>query len=209
MNQLFIIGAGSVGIHLVLNTALYNLTDFNICLLDNDETKVGQNLFGVPVVGTEDYLRNIDENISLIIAISNPKIRKSVYERWQHKENFDYPSLVAKNSWISREVTYGKGVLIYPGVCINHQTIIGDFAIINMNCAIGHDCELGNFISLAPGVNFAGGTTVGDLCDIGIGSSTRQNVQIEKGVQVGGNAMIIHNIEKNTVVGGVPAKRIK
>ena len=45
--------------------------------------------------------------------------------------------------------------------------------------------------------------------DFGIGACTRQKVRIGKNSVVGGNAMLIKDIEDNVVVAGVPAKIIK
>ena len=101
----------------------------------------------------------------------------------------------------------GKGIIIYPNVSINHESIIEDFVIINMNCAIGHNSTLGKGSSLAPGVNFAGYTTLEKFIDIGIGVATKQQSYIGEGAVIGGQSMLICNAEKYSTYAGVPARK--
>ena len=118
-----------------------------------------------------------------------------------------FPNFIAENTWISNSVAVGKGIIIYPGVAINHESEIGDFVIINMNYAIGHDTKIGKCSSLAPGVNFAGFTHVGPYSEIGIGTATTQQIKIGEGSVIGGQSMVICNTEAYATYVGVPAKK--
>ena len=118
-----------------------------------------------------------------------------------------FPNFIAENTWISNSVAVGKGIIIYPGVAINHESEIGDFVIINMNCAIGHNTKIEKCSSLAPGVNFAGFTHVGPYSEIGIGTATTQQIKIGEGSVIGGQSMVICNTEAYATYVGVPAKK--
>jgi len=75
-----------------------------------------------------------------------------------------------------------------------------------MNCAVGHNAKIGNFSSLAPGVSLGGHTTIEDQVDMGIGSSTLQNVCIGSGSIIGGQSMVINSFPQESKIKGVPAK---
>ena len=119
---------------------------------------------------------------------------------------FDFPSFISKNAWISKQVTIGNGAIIYPGVSINYETIVDDFVVMNMNCAIGHNCSIGKFSSFSPGVNLGGNTTIGNFVEMGIGSATIQGISIADNAKIGGQAMVVKNISEGKTVVGIPAK---
>jgi len=204
--DLLIIGAGNVGGFLVLNQDLFK-EEYNIIgFLDDDENKVGKKIWNIPVLGkidqVDDYL-----NTSIVIGISNPLIKKRVVDRMG--QEFDFPNFISNKSWISNKVNIGKGVIIYPGVSINHESNIGDFVVINMNCAIGHNSTIRKYCCLAPGVNFAGFTFVESYVEIGIGVSTIQKVRIGEGAIIGGQTILTADVEKYSTYLGVPGKKIK
>jgi len=206
MQDLIIIGAGNVGGFLALNQNLFE-DDFNIIgFLDDDKNKIGKKCWGIPVLGPIDDINNY-QNVSIAIGISNPLTKQKILEKIDN--NYNFPNFIAKNAWISNKVKIGKGVIIYPGVSINHESEIGDFVVMNMNCAIGHNSTIERCCSLAPGVNFAGFTYVEAFVEIGIGVSTIQQIRIGEGAIIGGQSMLLNNAKKYTTYIGVPAKKNK
>lgn len=206
IKQLYIIGAGSVGGHIAANPLLYGLEDTEILFIDRDPSKIGKTFLGKKIVGSVDDLLKIEEKIYVLIGVAFPDIKYRIYNRFSGKNNIVFPSLIANNAWISGDVTIGNGVIVYPNCSVNYGTIINDFTILNMNCAVGHECIIGNFTSLAPGVNLGGNSVLGQFTEMGIGSSTKQFTNIGDHVQVGGQSMVVHNINSGVKVKGVPAR---
>jgi len=204
MKELIIIGAGNVGGFLALNQDLFDKDYKIIGFLDDDEKKIDKNLWGIPVLGKIEEVNNY-KNASIVIGISNPQIKNSILANIG--ENYDFPNFISNNAWISNEVKIGKGVIIYPGVSINHESEIDDFVVINMNCAIGHNSTIGKGSSLAPGVNFAGFTRLESFVEVGIGASTIQGINIGEGAIIGGQSMLINDVEKKSTYAGVPAMK--
>jgi acyl-[acyl carrier protein]--UDP-N-acetylglucosamine O-acyltransferase len=91
-------------------------------------------------------------------------------------------------------------------VSVNYETAVGDFVIINMNCAIGHNCRIDNYATLAPGVNLGGFTHIEEGAEIGIGVSTRQNVKVGKFAVIGGQSMLVRDVAPHAIVLGVPGR---
>ena len=202
--KLIIIGAGNVGGFLALNQHLFQMSYNIIGFLDDDTSKIGKSFWGIPVLGDigkiEDY-----KDFSVVIGISNPRIKEKVLERIG--EDYNFPNFIANNAWISDNVSMGKGVIVYPNVSINYESTVEDFVIINMNCAIGHNTTMGKGTSLAPGVNFAGFTNVGQFVNVGIGAATIQSVHIGRGAVIGGQSMLIKDVEPSATYIGVPASK--
>lgn len=204
--KVIIIGAGNVGGFLALNKDLFDL-DFEIVgFLDDNKNKIGQKFWDIPVLGSVDEVVNYKEH-SIVIGIANPRVKKMIVNRIG--EDYDFLNFISKNSWVSNNVELGKGVIIYPNTSINYESKIDDFVIINMNCAIGHNVIIGKGSSLAPGVNFAGFTNVKPFTEIGIGVCTIQKSIIGRESIIGGQSMIIKEVEQESICVGVPAKKIK
>ncbi|WP_343486607.1 acetyltransferase [Allomuricauda sp. d1] len=202
--NLIIVGAGNVGGFLVLNQELFN-NQYNIIgFLDDAVEKINKTFWGIPVLGAVDDLYKYPD-VALVIGIADPIVKKKVLQKVG--DNHKFPNFISENTWISNDVNFGKGIIIYPGVSINYETEIGDFVIINMNCAVGHNTRIEKCCSLAPGVNLAGFTHAEPFAEIGIGATTIQQVKIGEGSIIGGQSMVIKNTEAYHTYVGVPAKK--
>lgn len=207
IKDLIIIGAGNVGGFVAYNQDLfaekYNVLGF----LDDDANKIGKQFYGYSVIGDTNHILSLSRDVAVAIGIASPKAKKLIYEKL-HSHGFVFPSFISKNAWLSNKVKTGEGVIIYPGVSINYETVVEDFVIMNMNCAIGHNCHISKFCALAPGVNLAGFTKVEEGVDIGIGVSTRQNIEVGKNSIIGGQTMLIKNVGAGSTIVGVPGYNI-
>lgn len=209
IQKLIIVGAGSVGKFIA-----YNITDFNqkfeiVGFLDDDKEKQNKFIAGYPVLGEVDLLQEYSgKGFAVVLGIAFPKIKKVLFEKFKFLE-FDYPNFISKNAWLSNDVNIGKGCILYPGVSINYETRIDDFAVINMNCAIGHNCVLEDYVSLSPGVNLGGCTVLREGVDMGIGSVTKQFIEIGEKTIIGAGAVVLKSKPANSTAVGNPANVIK
>ncbi|MDP5027665.1 MAG: NeuD/PglB/VioB family sugar acetyltransferase [Flavobacterium sp.] len=206
MKKLIIIGAGSVGKFIAYNIDSFQDSFSIVGFVDDDATKQGQIIVGFPVLGSLDLLKEYSgKGYAVVVGIAFPKIKNKIIDRFKDLD-FEYPNFISNNAWLSREVSVGIGSILYPGVSINYETIVGDFVVMNMNCAIGHNARIADFSSLAPGVNLGGYTSIGKRTDMGIGAATKQFITIGSDCVIGGQAMVVVNIKDNTTVKGIPAK---
>jgi len=205
--KLYIIGAGSVGGHIAHNIQGYGSRYEIAGLLDDDPDKIGKEMFGYSVIGPVDEALLL-ENVHVAVGIAFPKIKKTIVQKLSKNKTLIYPTLVHEKAWVSGGVLIGKGSVIYPGTCINYGSEIGDYVVMNMNCALGHHTVVGNYTSFAPGVQTGGHTHIGEVADLGIGTSTVQHITIGQGAVTGGQSMIIEDVKSRATVVGVPARTI-
>lgn len=207
MKKLYIIGAGSVGAHVALNIHEYS-EEFKIAgFLDDDPQKIGTEQFGIKVIGEIQDALNL-KDVFIVLGIAFPDIKRKIMDKISGNTSLSYPTLVHSRSWISKKVSIGNGCIIYPGTTINYGSELGDFVVLNMNCALGHHTHIGTYSSLAPGVNTGGHTVIEEGVDVGIGTSTLQNVRISCGSVVGGQSMVTRDVAAHSKVAGIPAKAI-
>lgn len=210
--KIIVIGGGNVG-GFIIN----NINDFNsefevIGILDDDLTKVGQELWGIKVLGQIKDLEAIltlHKEIGIVISIANPFVKEKIIKSLSQYSNIVFPNLIHKKTWISDNVKFGIGNIIYPGTSINYETSINNFVTINMNASLGHNCRLNDYVTISPGVNLAGFTNVGNTTFIGIGACVIQGIEIGNSSTVGAGAVIISDIPDGCTVVGNPGKVIK
>lgn len=207
--DLIIIGAGCVGGHVACSledyTSEYNLIGF----LDDCLSKNGCNFVGFPVLGNVDSIINYPKTTPIVIGIAFPFIKFKIVEKLKALGYTNFPSLVSNATWLSKNVKIGEGCILYPGTAINYNGTIGNFVVLNMICAVGHDCIIEDYVSFAPGVLLGGNTTIGRLTQMGVGSQTLQKINVGQKAIVGAAAVIIENVEDTAVVVGNPGRVIK
>lgn len=207
--KLLIIGAGNIG-----GFISYNIADFGdyqiLGFLDDDTAKIGKSLYGHPVLASiseiDAYLN--EDPIAVVIGIANPIVKQKISHDLERKKVV-FPNFISPNVWLSKKTQLGKGIILYPGVSVNYECEISDFVIMNMNCAIGHNCKLDACATLAPGVNLAGFTHVKECADVGIGATTIQGVSIGKQSRIGGQTMVLKDVPDGATAVGNPARIIR
>lgn len=205
-SKLLIIGAGNVGGFLSYNIDEFGSYDI-LGFLDDDQEKHNTKLYGKQVLGGIDKISELSqiENVSVAIGISSPKARYAMAKKLSNL-NLQFPNFISKNVWISKHVEFGKGNIIYPGVSINYESRFGDFIIMNMNCAVGHNAVIESYTTLAPGVNLGGYTHIEQKVNVGIGVSTRQFIRVGHSSVIGGQSMLVKDVLPQSVVKGVPGR---
>lgn len=105
-------------------------------------------------------------------------------------------------------VKIGEGSIICAHTIITVNVYIGNHVIINLDCTIGHDAVLQDFVSLYPSVNVSGKTNIGRAVELSTGMQIIQGRTVRDYSIVGAGAVVIRNIEDEGTYIGVPAKRI-
>lgn len=151
----------------------------------------------------ENECDGIGECYETIIAIGDCATRKKITDQ--------FPKLI----WgkINEGVEYGRneikeGSIICPGTILTTGITIGRHVIINLNCTIGHDCSIGDFVTFSPGANISGNVTIGNLCYIGSNAVIRDRITICDNVVIGAGGVVVKDITETGVYVGNPVKKI-
>ena len=144
------------------------------------------------------------------MCIRSNFIRKKISEEIDKTyKNFNWITIIPKNSTINGNVGIGKGSLVVSGSVINTETEIGEHCIINTSSSIDHDNTLKNFSSTGPGVTTGGNVELGQCSHLGIGSTVKHQISIEDNTTIGARSLVVQNCDKNSTYYGVPAKKIR
>lgn len=183
------------------NKSIYFFDDVNIKDVDNLFDKY-------TILRTEQQvLVNFGRDKRFLLALGKPKLRLELYNRFVKLGGF-LEGVISKGAYIGEHVVIGKGPTIMSGVKISNGVSIGKALLAYYNVIITHDVKIGDFVELSPGCILLGHVRVEDEVQIGAGAIVLPNIKIGAGTIVGAGAVVTKNIEPNTVVAGVPARKI-
>lgn len=212
MKDLVIIGAGGFG-----REVAWLVDDINevnkewnlLGFIDDNEENHGNELNGYKILGGFKYLNNKD-NIYYVCAVGNAKTRKKIVEEKCSQYNIKPATLIHPSVIMSKEYNeIGEGCIICAGSIITVNARISNHIIINLDCTIGHDVVMNDYITVYPSVNISGNCNIGETSEIGTGTQIIQGKSIGDSTIIGAGSVVVKNIEGNCTAVGVPAKIIK
>jgi len=216
MKDLYIIGAGGFGREVAwlvrrinetqLTQPIWNVKGF----IDDNPTLLNTTLDGYKVIGNCDdliALSKADENTYCVCAIGGAKTRKRIVQKLGDKVRF--ATVIDPDVKMSESVEVGVGTIICSGTIITVDERIGNHVIINLDCTIGHDDVIDDFVTLYPSVNVSGSCHLCECAEMGTGSQIIQGLTVGVGTIVGAGACVVKDILSEVTAVGCPAKVIK
>lgn len=212
LKDLYIIGAGGFGREVAwlverINEIepTWNLKGF----IDNNTAIHGSLQDDYSVIGGCDYLMNITQEVWVVCAVGSAKIRKKIIEKLKNYANVKFATLIDPSVMSSERVDIGEGSIICAGTIITVDISIGSHVIINLDCTIGHDDIIHDFVTIYPSVNVSGNVVVGECAELGTGMQIIQGKSIGRESIIGAGAVVIRDIPEKCTAVGSPAKPIK
>jgi sugar O-acyltransferase (sialic acid O-acetyltransferase NeuD family) len=176
--------------------------------LDEDETKYGTLLHGNPVLGGFNWLEE-NKDVEVIIGIGNPEAKKKIADRIKTIHEFQFPNIVHSNVVMGDYIKLGEGNIICHGNILTTDIQIKNFVTINLNCTVGHDTVICDYVTVSPGVNVSGNVNIGEGTDLGTNCTIIQGREIGEWSIVGAGAVVVKDIPSFSTSVGNPAKVIK
>lgn len=206
------VGAGGFGREVLwqINEVNHSTESYNIIgFVDDDPKLQGEIINDFPVVGNDQWLINYPHKICAVLCIGNSKVRMKIYKALSRNKNISFPSVIAEDVQRSDSVKIGQGCIICLSNILTVNITLGDFVIANLDCTVGHDAILDEFVTLYPSVNVSGNVHIGSCTEIGTGANIIQGKNIGENVIVGAGSVVVKDIPPNCTAVGVPATPIK
>lgn len=175
------------------------------------EEKVGQQVLGYPIIGTDDDIVDlVKEGYSFLISLGQIKssaIRKNIYN---HLESLhaNMATVVSPYAVVSKYAQINEGTIVMHGAAINAGAKIGANCIINTGCIIEHDANVGKHCHISTNAVLNGEVVIADDVFIGSGTVISNNVKIASNVVIGAGSLVLKNIHQSGIFVGQPVKRI-
>lgn len=210
MKDLYIIGAGGFGREVAwiverINSIkpTWKLKGF----IDDNETLWGSTEGEYHVFGGCEYLSAL-EGVYAVCAVGSSNVRKKIIEKLKDT-SVKFATLVDPSVLYSNSVRIGEGAIVCAGTIITVDVNIGDHVIVNLDCTIGHDAVIDDFVTIYPSVNVSGNVLIGECSELGTGTQIIQGKKVISNTIIGAGAIVVKDcLESGTYVGS-PAKKIK
>ena len=210
MKDLYIIGADGFGREVAwiverINSIkpTWNLKGF----IDDNETLWGNTEGEYHVFGGCEYLSAL-EDVYAVCAVGSSNVRKKIIEKLKDT-SVKFATLVDPSVLYSNSVKIGEGAIVCAGTIITVDVNIGDHVIVNLDCTIGHDAVIDDFVTIYPSVNVSGNVLIGECSELGTGTQIIQGKKVISNTIIGAGAIVVKDcLESGTYVGS-PAKKIK
>ena len=144
-----------------------------------------------------------------IVPVWGPGRRRAAVEKAVAAGFDDFMTLVDPTAIVAQSARISRGVWIQTGANVGAGTEIGEFALINRNCAIGHHCRFDAYATTGGGATVASRCHVKEGAVLGAGCVLIPNRVIGQDAIVGAGAVVIREVADRTTVAGNPAKVIR
>lgn len=207
--KLVIIGAGGFGREVCWLVKRINQTKqfWQVEGFIDDTIERGELINRVPVLGNLEDLQQCSEKMGVVCAVGSAAIRKKIIVNLKKNQTLYFPNLIDPSVCFSEDIKMGEGNIICAGTILTTNITLGNFNILNLNCTIGHDVIIEDFVTVYPGVNISGKVVIGNESELGTGAKIIQGKKIINKVVVGAGAVITKDITEQGTYVGVPAKK--
>lgn len=210
MKDLYIIGAGGFGREVAwlverINEVSpeWNLKGF----IDDNEAIWGANEDDYPVLGGCEYLKNM-RDVYAVCAVGSATVRKKIIDNLADSQ-VGYATLIDPSVIISKRSHVGEGSIICAGTILTVDISIGKHVIINLDCTLGHDDIINDFVTMYPSANVSGNVEIGECSELGTGTQIIQGKKIVPNTIIGAGAVVVKDIEEKGTYVGSPVRKIR
>lgn len=168
-------------------------------------------ILGVPWLGPDTMLKSLRKRCRYAVmglgSVDLSDKRRAVWKK-VISSGFDLPVIVSPTAILNEGVCLQAGTVVFDGVIVNVGSKVGQGCILNTGCIIDHDCDIGDFVHLAPGVTLSGEVSVGEHCLLGTGCRVVQGRKITRECLIGAGAVVVKNCLLPGTYLGVPAEKV-
>lgn len=212
MKDLIIFGASGFGREVAWAAERQNkeAPTWNILgFMDDDESIQGAEINSYKVLGRSSDVCNYPEAF-FVVAVGASRTREKIVSNMKAiNPDIKFGTVIDPSVEMSDLVTIGEGSIICAHTIITVNIQIGSHVIINLDCTIGHDAILHDFVTLYPSVNVSGITDIGHAVELGTGMQIIQGKSVGDYSIVGAGAVVVKDIPAKCTAVGSPAKPIK
>jgi sugar O-acyltransferase (sialic acid O-acetyltransferase NeuD family) len=184
-----------------------------LAILDTDQSRWGQTLLGVSIMGGDDLLpelkqRGVKYFVVGLGSTGDNAPRKRLFELGLGNDLYPM-TVVHPSAFCSTWAKVAGGAQLLPGSIVNAGATLGANVIVNSGAIVEHDCCVSDHSHVGPGARLGANVHVKEKAHIGLGACVRQGLCIGQNSIVGVGAVVVNDVPDDVVVVGVPARILR
>lgn len=203
VGSIYIVGAGGFGRETL--DALLAATSGENASREPTIRFVDEHLAGTTVRGLEVVSGQEATSGRYVIAIANPTVRRRFAEQLAAGGLVPI-SIIHPRAIIGPETEMQAGCVVLGGAHVSSSVVLGQHVQVNYNATIGHDAVLEGFVTVLPGANVAGSTSIHSGATIGSNACVLQSLTVGTDATVGAGAVVTRDVPDGVTAKGVPAR---
>ena len=177
--------------------------------MDDDDGIQGKQINGYPVLGKTEAVKDYPD-AWFVCAVGSSRVREKIVQNMKAvNPHIRFGTVIDPSVERSDLVRIGEGTIICAHTILTVNISIGAHVIINLDCTVGHDAVIEDYVTLYPSVNVSGITHIGHAVELGTGIQIIQGKTVGDYSIVGAGSVIVKDIPANCTAVGSPAKPIK
>lgn len=212
MKDLIIFGASGFGREVAWAVERINKVEptWNLLGFMDDNESIQESIInGYKVLGKSGDIGKFPEAF-FVCAVGASRVREKIVGNMKAiNPNVKFGTVIDPSVEMSDFVTVGEGTIICAHTIITVNISIGNHVIINLDCTVGHDAVLQDFVTLYPSVNVSGITNIGHAVELGTGMQIIQGKSVGDYSIVGAGAVVVKDIPEKCTAVGSPARPVK
>ncbi|NMR21436.1 NeuD/PglB/VioB family sugar acetyltransferase [Cellulomonas fimi] len=177
--------------------------------LDDDVTRRGTSVDGVPVLGgLEEVKHHPDAAVLLCVGRGAGRERLAARLADLGVDEDRYATVVHPGVDVPVGCSVGSGSILLAGVVLTAAVRVGRHVVVMPNATLTHDDVLEDFSTVCAGVALGGGVHVGRAAYLGMAASVRERVVVGAGATLGMGGVLLTDMPDGETWAGVPARPI-
>lgn len=163
---------------------------------------------GATHLGGSESLDDLPIGTSYAIGIGSGPVRRNIDAR-ASKAGLTAATLMHGSATMGADVEMGPGAVVCAGVRITTNVRVGRHVHLNINCTVGHDCVLEDYVTVNPLSAISGDVVLGQCATVGTNACINQGLTVGAGAMVASGSAVIQSVGEFSLVAGVPAVKKK
>jgi sugar O-acyltransferase (sialic acid O-acetyltransferase NeuD family) len=181
-----------------------------IGVLDDNPVRHGDNIDGVPVLGSTDRVHEHPEAavVPCVASPQRPAARLRLTERLGLLSD-RWATVVHPSAQIAPGTVLGEGSIVLANVVVTAPIVIGPYFMAMPHVLLTHDDEVSSGVTMAGRATVGGGVRIGSTAYLGQGCMVKENVVIGAGAVIGMGSVVLSDVPDGQTWVGVPARKLR
>jgi len=176
-----------------------------IGFLEQSPERAGQVMNGIPIIDMDEVARHLP-NLYAVAAVGKPSLKERAVMQAE-EIGCSFATLIHPTVQMDTQtVSIGAGSTVCAGSILTVDVFIGKHVIVNLDCTVGHNSVIEDYVTISPGCHLSGYTTIRHSAYLGTGAVTIERREIGANAIIGAGAVVVRDIPPNVTAVGVPAR---